>query len=454
MLHNKVPIFLIRGVVEGFFGPPWSHEERLKMLKFFPECKFNLYIYAPKDDPFHRERWSEPYPQDQLAKLKALIETAKQNSINFCFAISPGLSIRYSRDDDFETLTKKVETVRKMSVKWFGLFLDDIPMKLQHEEDKQTFKSLAEAQAHLTNRLLKFLRSKNRETVLILCPTQYTGISATPYLKTLGSGTDPDVFIMWTGRKVCSPQITCNHADGFGAAIKRKPFIWDNYPVNDYNRFRLFLGPVRGRPKGLHKHVSGFVSNPMNEAEVSKIPLLTIADYLSDPENYDPEQSWEKALRKVAGEKAYKHLRVFAEQSQSSFLWKTESPELHKLVESFWQNWKTKRREKITQALTRKFKELADLQANLFSTLENRQLFEELLPYLKKLSLLAKMGMRCIDLLRMHRKTKTAVQAKKIEKIRKEIKDMKKEAGENKYQICGTLIEDFASKALQTVGES
>ena len=452
MPQSKVSNFLIRGVVEGFFGPPWSHEERLKMIKFFRECEFKLYIYAPKDDPFHRERWSEPYPQDQLAKLKALIETAKQNSINFCFAISPGLSIRYSLDEDFETLTKKVETVRKMGVKWFGLFLDDIPMKLQREEDKRTFKSLAEAQAHLTNRLLKFLRSKDSKTVLILCPTQYTGTSLTPYLETLRSGTDQDVFIMWTGRKVCSPQITCNHADGFGAAIKRKPFIWDNYPVNDYNRFRLFLGPLRGRPKDLYKHVSGFVSNPMNEAEASKIPLLTIADYLRDPENYDLERSWEKALRKVAGEKAYKHLRAFAEQSQSSFLWKTESPELHKLVESFWQNWETKRWEEAAKALKRKFKELADLQDNLFSTLENRQLFEELLPYLKKLSLLGKMGMRCIHLLHTHRKT--AVQAKKIEKIRMEIMDMKKEAGENKCQICGTLIEDFASKTLQTVGGS
>jgi len=454
MPHSKASNFLIRGVVEGFFGPPWSHKERLKMIKFFPECKFNLYIYAPKDDPFHRERWSEPYPKDQLAKLKALIEAAKQNSIIFCFAISPGLSIHYSRDEDFEALTEKVEAVRKMGVKWFGLFLDDIPMKLQHEEDKRAFRSLAEAHAHLTNRLLKFLRSKDRETVLILCPTKYTGISSTPYLKTLGSGTDQDVFIMWTGSTVCSPQITCDHADGFGAALRRKPFIWDNYPVNDYNRFRLFLGPVRGRSKDLYEHVSGFVSNPMNEAEASKIPLLTIADYLRGPENYDPERSWEKALRKVAGESACKYLRVFAEQSQSSFLWKTESPELHKLVKSFWQNWKTERWEKTTEALTRKFKELADLQDNLSSTLENRQLFEELLPYLKKLSLLGKMGMRCIDLLQIHRKTKTAVQAKKIEKIRLEIMDMNKEAGENKYQVCGTLIEDFASKALQTVGGS
>jgi len=420
------------------------------MIKFLEECKFNLYIYAPKDDPFHRERWREPYPQDQLAKLTALIEAAKQNSVNFCFAISPGLSIRYSREDDFETLTEKLEAVRKMGVKWFGLFLDDIPMELQHEEDKQTFRSLAEAQAHLTNKVFKFLRSRDPETVLVLCPTQYTGTSSTSYLKSLGNNIDLDVFIMWTGREVCSPQITCSQADGFGAPIRRKPFIWDNYPVNDYNRFRLFLGPVRGRSKGLHKHVSGFVSNPMNEAEASKIPLLTIADYLHDPESYDPERSWEQALRKIAGRKAYKCLRAFAEQSHSSFLWETESPELLKLIESFWKNWETETWEEAAKALTLKFKELVDLKHNLFSTLEDRQLLEELLPYLEKLSLLGKMGIRGIDLLRMYKKTKTGVQAKKIEKIRMEIKDMRKKAEENKYQICGTLIEDFASKVLQS----
>jgi hypothetical protein len=108
--------------------------------------------------------------------------------------------------------------------------------------------------------------------------------------------------------------------------------------------------------------------------------------------------------------------------------------------------------EEAAEALTLRFKELADLKDNLSSTLENRRLLKELLPYLKKLSLLGKMGIRCIDLLRLHRKTKTAAQAKNIEKIRMEIEDMKKRAGENKYQICGTLIEDFASKALQTVG--
>jgi len=190
----------------------------------------------------------------------------------------------------------------------------------------------------------------------------------------------------------------------------------------------------------------------MNEAEASKIPLLTIADYLCDPENYDPERSWEQALRKVAGEKAYKYLRACAEQSQSSFLWEVESPELLNFVESFWQNWETERWEEAAKALTRRFKELADLKDNLSFALENSQLLEEILPYLKKLSLLGRMGIRCIDFLRIHRKTKTAAQAKKIEKVRMEIEDMKKRAGENKYQICGTLIEDFASKALQTVG--
>jgi hyaluronoglucosaminidase len=256
---------------------------------------------------------------------------------------------------------------------------------------------------------------------------------------------------MWTGSAVCAPRIPSGHADGFGAAIRRKPFIWDNYPVNDYNRFRLFLGPVRGRSSDLYEHVSGFVANPMNEAEASKIPLLTIADYLRDPEKYDPERSWEHALRRVAGKRACRYLRIFAEQSQSSFLWKTESPELFKVIESFWRNWKAERWSETAEALKRKFEELASLRSHLFSTLENRQLFEELLPYLEKLSLQAEMGMRCVDLLRMRRKAETAILRKEIKKIRLEIQDMRKKTRENKYQVCGALIGDFASEALRTV---
>ena len=56
----------LRGVIEGFYGTPWQQEERLDILAFCRAEGFNAYLYAPKDDPYHREKWREPYPEDKL----------------------------------------------------------------------------------------------------------------------------------------------------------------------------------------------------------------------------------------------------------------------------------------------------------------------------------------------------------------------------------------------------
>jgi len=47
--------FRRRGIVEGFFGPPWSIEQRCAMFEFGAKHAMNTYLYAPKDDPYHRE---------------------------------------------------------------------------------------------------------------------------------------------------------------------------------------------------------------------------------------------------------------------------------------------------------------------------------------------------------------------------------------------------------------
>ena len=85
----------LRGIVEGFYGTPWSQTERLNMLQFAHDHKLNAYIYAPKDDPYHRAKWREPYPADKLANLQTLIDTAKKQQVKFIFAISPGLDIKF-----------------------------------------------------------------------------------------------------------------------------------------------------------------------------------------------------------------------------------------------------------------------------------------------------------------------------------------------------------------------
>src|SRR5262245_29173716 len=50
---------LLTGVVEGFYGKPWTHGERTELFEWMAEWGLNTYLYAPKDDLKHRAIWRE-----------------------------------------------------------------------------------------------------------------------------------------------------------------------------------------------------------------------------------------------------------------------------------------------------------------------------------------------------------------------------------------------------------
>lgn len=83
----------LRGVIEGFYGTPWQQGDRLDILSFCRAEGYNAYLYAPKDDPYHREKWREPYPAAKLSELGALVKAAKAQDVRFIFAVSPGLDV-------------------------------------------------------------------------------------------------------------------------------------------------------------------------------------------------------------------------------------------------------------------------------------------------------------------------------------------------------------------------
>ena len=93
------PTLPLRGVIEGFYGPPWPHEVRLDLIDFMGRNKMNLYVYGPKDDPYHRTpSWREPYPADEAARIAELVKACKENMVEFAWAIHPGGDIRW--DDE------------------------------------------------------------------------------------------------------------------------------------------------------------------------------------------------------------------------------------------------------------------------------------------------------------------------------------------------------------------
>src|SRR4051812_10562713 len=126
----------MRGTVEGFYGPPWSHADRLAHLQFSAEVGLNTYVYAPKDDPHHRVRWREPYPAAELARLSALAASARRLGVRFVYAISPGLSMGFAEDDDHRALIAKATQLADAGVEEFALFFDDVPAELTRPEER------------------------------------------------------------------------------------------------------------------------------------------------------------------------------------------------------------------------------------------------------------------------------------------------------------------------------
>lgn len=290
------PSVSARGVVEGFYGNPWSQTDRKRQFEFYGANKLNTYIYGPKDDAYHRAKWKEDYPADQAKKLQDLVETANHNKVRFVWAIHPGNSIAWTGNDkdgvidDFVACKNKLLSVYKLGVREFAVFFDDI---------SGTGKNAAN-QARLMNYLDSALQKEHSDIrPLILCPTEYnkayTGGESDTYLPTLGTQMDSSVCVMWTGNSVVD-MINKSDMTWINAKIKRKAYIWLNYPVTDYCISHMLMGPTYGNDTDIAPMLSGFTANPMEYAEASKVSLFSIADYCWNMPKYDANASWQRAI--------------------------------------------------------------------------------------------------------------------------------------------------------------
>lgn len=299
------PLFETRGYIEGFYGKTWSNEKRLSVMRLMAKYGMNTFYYAPKDDVYHREKWRELYPENELDSLKNLYDFATENELNFAWCIGPGLTYKYTSEEDFNLLIGKIKSIYNIGVRTFGLLLDDIPREFQYEEDKEKFDGIVDAHIYLINKTYKALKEIDNSINLTVCPTQYSGDEKGYYISKFGQGIPTDVKMFWTGAEICSRVLTVRESDELFRATNHKPLFWDNFPVNDCEMYQeMHLGAIIGRDKELYKHCEGLISNVMEYAECSKIPLMTIADYLWNPTCYNPDESLKNAHREILGENA------------------------------------------------------------------------------------------------------------------------------------------------------
>ena len=309
---------LLRGIVEGFYGTPWNYEIRADLLNFFGEYNLNAYIYAPKDDPYHRDKWREPYPEEKILELKNLADIATKNNVHFIFAISPGLDLNYEGEkgeQDFQSMLIKIDSMYNIGIKDFAIFFDDL-------SGDQSGKN----HANFLNRIQQALEQKYTDVYpLITVPTQYTRHwmidsdgNIKTYTKEFSKLLNKNIIVLYTGDDVVCDGISEENFQAAKNIYKRDLGIWWNYPVNDYyykdgNRnIKLALGPIEKLPK--NKPNSIFY-NPMEQPILSKISIATGADYALSTDTYDSITSWNKVIEKQFGELAAP-MKIFASHSQ------------------------------------------------------------------------------------------------------------------------------------------
>jgi hypothetical protein len=326
-----------RGTIEGFYGPPWSHEVRLDHLRFAASVKLNSYVYAPKDDEYHRRLWREPYPEDGLAQLCELAATAAALGIDFTYALAPGLSMRYSDPAEHAALQAKARQLWEAGIRSFALLFDDVPTEFTHAEDAEHYGSgpgaTGEAHGEVTARFQQeFLAPRGATRPIVVAPSDYAGTQVTPYRSRLAKTLPVDALVWWTGSDIVVGGISREDIDAAATSYQRGLVLWDNFPVNDFDPGRLFLGPLTGRTCELEgAAVLGLSANPMIQGSASKFSLATAADWAWNPAHYAPGESGERSRAVVGGQDAAR-LRPLIRVNSSWPPSAPQDPELETLI--------------------------------------------------------------------------------------------------------------------------
>ena len=301
MAANETTDFLA-GVIEGFYGPPWTQAERCELFEWMAGWGLNTYLYAPKDDLKHRTLWRESYAAAEAAELGEIIRATRERGLRFIYALSPGLDIRYADETELDHLKRRFEEMLALGCGHFALLFDDIPDHMA-DADRTKFGSFASAQCHVANALFRWTRERLPQARFLFCPTPYCvrmaerQLGGEHYLPTLGRELLPEIEVFWTGPEIISKEILLAHAQEWQTLLRRKPLLWDNLHANDYDGSRFYCGPYSGRPPELRNAVSGILVNPNNEFPLNYVPLRTLAQFVQGGDTWDARRAYLSAMQ-------------------------------------------------------------------------------------------------------------------------------------------------------------
>jgi len=296
------------GIIEGFYGRQWTWEERAEAVRFLRGHGYAAYMYAPKGDAHLRERWQEPRPADDAAHLRELAQHCHDVGVRFGIGLSPFEVYRNFDRSAKDALARKLAFYDEIGADDIAILFDDM---------RGDVPDLARRQADIVHAA----RAGSQATRFFMCPTYYSddavldrvfGARPPQYLEQLGSALDPDVHVFWTGEEICAAEISPGHLRRVTSQLQRRPFLWDNYPVNDTPRMNRFLHirGFTGRRAGIAAHAAGHFVNPALQPVLSRIPALTLVESYERGDDYAYGAAFMRAAELVAGAEIAEMLRA------------------------------------------------------------------------------------------------------------------------------------------------
>ena len=261
-----------RGFIEGYYGNPWSVEDRANLMTWGGYYKLNSYFYAPKDDPKHNAKWRELYTEEEIETLiKPLAEAGNRSKCRFVFALHPYMynPITDSNYDDSMAIMKaKFTQVIEAGVRQIAILADDAGNQGGNHYNRM----LADMTAWIKEMQVEY---PDLKLLLPFVTQEYMGYGQSYY-----RNFPENVQIVMTGGQVwgfCSPSFTNSFYNNVGRGV----YLWINWPCTDNSKNHLIMGGYADflQPGVDPNKVEGIVLNPMQQSEPSKVAIFGNACY-------------------------------------------------------------------------------------------------------------------------------------------------------------------------------
>lgn len=302
------------GIIEGFFGRSWSWEDRKIYAQFLALNEYSFYIYAPKDDKNLRKQWQTDWPVAVKTSLADLRQVYRAANVQFGIGLSPHEIYLDNTHNQRAQLDSRIKQINQLEPDTLCILFDDM---------RGDIPGLAQIQIDIAHQAAATSNAKK----IIFCPTYYSfdpvlervfGTMPENYWQTFAQQLDKSIDMFWTGEKVCSTNYPAEHLAQVTELIGRKPFLWDNYPVND-GAVKSNLLQLRAFDQGhsqLADKVAGHAVNPMNQPWLSQIPLASLPLAYREKENYSADTAFASICNHLCGDVLAKQLQQDIHQLQ------------------------------------------------------------------------------------------------------------------------------------------